>query len=60
MKTETELAHVAADDALSDAEVEHRSRYAFSPLTGCPIVKARPGQARVTSEQIRELLADFP
>ena len=60
MKTETELHSVASNDALSEAEAEHRSLYAFSPLSGCPCVKARPGQAPVTSEQIRELLADFP
>ena len=60
MKTETDLQHVVPDEALTEAEIEHQSLYDFSPLTGFPIAKARPGQARVTSEQIRELLADFP
>ena len=60
MKTETELHDVAPDNALGDAEVEHESRYAISPISGFVYVKAKPGQARVTSEQIRELLADFP
>ena len=60
MKIETDLQHVVPDDATTDADAEHESRYGISPLTGFPIVKARPGQARVTSEQIRELLADFP
>ena len=56
MNTETDLPPIVP----KDADAEHCSRYAISPLTGFPIVKARPGQPRVTSEQIREWLADFP
>jgi hypothetical protein len=60
MKTETDLQDVVPNDFPSDADAEHESRYAISPISGFWYVKARPGQARVTSEQIREWLADFP
>ncbi len=39
---------------------EVQSRYAISPISGFEYVKARPGQRRVTSEEIYELLKDFP
>jgi hypothetical protein len=31
-----------------------------SPVTGLPVMHAPPGTPRVTSEEIRALLADFP
>jgi hypothetical protein len=39
---------------------EHRSRYAIDERTGLEYVKSRPGARKVTSEEIRELLEDFP
>ncbi len=56
MNTETDLQRVEPETS----ETELDSRYAISPLSGFLYVKARPGQPRVTSEQIREWLADFP
>jgi hypothetical protein len=56
MKTET--SHPLRVEEARAPEVE--SRYAISPISGFEYVKARPGQRRVTSEEIYELLKDFP
>jgi hypothetical protein len=39
---------------------ETPSRYAVHPTSGLEYVRARPDQRRVTSEEIYELLKDFP
>jgi hypothetical protein len=39
---------------------EVESRYAVSPISGVEYVKARRGQRQVTSEEVYELLKDFP
>jgi len=35
-------------------------RVEVSPITGLPVMHAPPGTPRVTSEDVRALLADFP
>jgi hypothetical protein len=45
---------------LAELRREHESRRAISPLTGLAYLKARPGERKVTSEEIYELLKDFP
>ena len=35
-------------------------RVVIDKLTGLPVVTARPGALRVTSEMVRKLLEDFP
>jgi hypothetical protein len=44
----------------TDESAEDESRYAISPISGFTYVKARPGVPMITSEQVREWLADFP
>jgi len=55
MKTES---HLLCVDERQPAELP--SRYALNPTSGVAYVRARPDQRRVTSEEIYELLKDFP
>ena len=43
-----------------ELRIEHRSRYAIDEHTGLAYVKSPRGARKVTSEEIRELLEDFP
>jgi hypothetical protein len=35
-------------------------RVVYDPITGYPVVTARPGAPLVTTEEIKKLLEDFP
>ncbi len=48
-----------ADD-LDPSRSQSEDRYAIDERTGIEYVKSRPGARKVTSEEIRDLLKDFP
>jgi AbrB family looped-hinge helix DNA binding protein len=37
-----------------------KARIIIDPITGLPALTAGPGAPRITSRQVREILADFP
>jgi hypothetical protein len=43
-----------------DALRKFKTWIGVSPVTGLPVLMAEEGAPQVTSEQVRELLADFP
>jgi len=41
-------------------ERSRKGRIIKDPLTGLPVLTAGPGAPKLTSEQVAEILADFP
>jgi hypothetical protein len=41
-------------------EPPKRPRIVQDKLTGLPVVRARPGAPKITSEDVREIMANFP
>jgi len=61
MGAETET-NASNDDERLEKPLPERTgpRIAYSKITGYPYVTARPGVPKITSEEIREMLEDFP
>ena len=58
--TKTKKAAARKNGRFSASKTKLPASMEISPVTGLPVIKARAGMKPITSEMIKEMLADFP
>jgi len=60
MISQVNFTDIPDDGGESELEARVEPREVICPITGFPVVARRPGQRMITTEEIKEMLEDFP